>query len=217
MAFFADNFTGTDTTQLQSHAPDTGTSWTRLWGSQATLDWVITSNQINPETDADDGVIYTADATYPSADYDITCTLAAFSGTGNRSIYLLVRIQDEENMYGVRLRAGAGLSQLYKKVSGTWSALGSAFTVPAVASVMKLEIIGSALKFYDDGAEIASATDSDITAAGKAGIAAGGGTELVTTTDDANSFNAIDTLTVNDLGAATVVKDIIGGYIPFAR
>ena len=49
MAFFSDTFTDTDAVQLQSHAPNVGTSWTRLHGSNATVDFVITSNRANPE------------------------------------------------------------------------------------------------------------------------------------------------------------------------
>ncbi len=192
---FSDTFTGSDGTQLQSHTPDTGTSWTRLWGSNATVDWVITSNQTNPEVDSDDGSMYTADATYDSADYYIEWTLVTQGGT-TRVTYAFVRMQDQENMYAVRLVSGAGASQLYKKVSGTWTALGSTFTVPANGSVCKLEISGTTLTFYDDGVSVASATDSSISSTGKAGIGAGGGAELVTSTDDSHSSNVWDTLSV---------------------
>lgn len=194
---FSDTFTGTDATQLQSHTPDAGTSWTRLWGSTAGLDWVITTNQANPETSADNGVIYTADATYDSADYYIEWTLVTGPGVSTtRATYAFVRIQDQENMYGVRLLGSTGTCQLYKKVAGTWTALGSAFTVPANGSVCKLEIIGTTLTFYDDGVSVASASDSDISTAGKAGLGSGGGGELVTSTDDSNAANVWDTLTV---------------------
>lgn len=198
---FSDTCTDVDATQLQSHAPETGTGYTRLHGTQAALDCVITSNQINPESDADDGVIYTCDATYDSADYYFQWTLVALSTTAARSAIGLVRVQDVENMYAVYLRAGGNASSLYKKVAGTWSALGSGFTAPANGSVCKLEIIGTALKFYDDGVEIASASDSDIAATGKAGLAFGGGAELITSTDDAHSTNIFDTLTVVTTGA----------------
>lgn len=211
MAVFSDTFTGSTGTQLQSHTPDTGTSWTRLWGSVSTLDWVINaSNQATPETDADDGVIYTADATYPSADYKVEWDLVAGPGSSARTVYAMVRIQDQENMYAVRLISTASGSQLYKKVSGTWTALGSTFTVPANGSVCRLEIIGSALKFYDDGVEIASATDTDISAAGKAGLGAGGGAELVTSTDDSNASNIWDNFVVTSLGGTAYNQTVAG-------
>jgi len=205
--FFADNFTDTDAVRLEDHTPDTGTSWTRLWGSAAGLQWIITSNRAGSETDVNDGVIYTADATPPSADYDVIFTVVGLGASVARPMYIFVRVQDVDNLYGVKLAIGTSVCQLYKKVSGTWTALGTAFDEPANGSVCKLEIIGGALKFYDDGVEVASATDGDITVAGKAGIGSGGGAELVDTTDDAHAANIIDTLTANDLagGAAQLV------------
>lgn len=192
---FSDTFTDTDGVQLQSHTPDVGTSWTRLYGSNATIDWVIASNQATPETDQDDGSLYTADATYDSADYYAQWTLVA-STTGTRVVYAFVRVQDVDNLYAVRLLAGASACSLYTKVLGVWVAVGSGFTIPANGSVCKLEIIGTALKFYDDGVEVASATVLDISAAGKAGLGAGGGAELVTSTDDSHNANIWDSFSV---------------------
>ena len=203
MAIFSDTFTDTDGVLLQSHVPDTGTSWTRLWGTTNT-NAEINTNRCRSDGDLNSGVMYTADGTYPSADYDITCTMVTMVAANDRPIFLMVRIQDQENMYAVRLETTASESSLYKKVSGTWTAVGSLFTKPADGSVIKLEIIGTALKFYDDGVELASATVSDISAAGKAGIGFGGGAELVTSGDDGSTSNVIDTLTVNNLGGGAV-------------
>lgn len=200
--FFSDTFTeGSDTT-LASHAPDVGTSWSLLWndGAAPTLLVVAASDFLKGATVNNSGVIYTANATYPSADYDVTFTQTAGTNITTRPFYVFVRLADVDNMYAVRLVETAGGSQLYKKVAGAWTAIGSAFNGPASGSVCKLEIIGTALKFYDDGVEVASATVSDLSAAGKAGVGYGGGAELVTSTDDANSVWTIDTLTVNDLG-----------------
>src|SRR5262245_39276835 len=202
MPFFTDNFTDTDAVLLDAHTPDTGTSWTKVWSSAANAEAEISSNQCRSKGSLNNGSIYTADASYPSADYDITCTMVGLVAVNDRPIYLMVRVQDQENMYAVRLETTASESSLYKKVSGTWTAVGSLFTKPANGSVIKLEIIGTTLKFYDDGAELASATVTDHSAAGKAGIGFGGGAELVATTDDGSTSNIIDTLSVNDLGPA---------------
>lgn len=215
MAFFADNFTGTDGTTLQAHAPDTGTSWTRLWGTNAANDLEINGNACRPDANAGDaGLIYTADATYPSANYDITWTQVSLSTLLTHPFYAFVRIQDQENMYAVRLMTGTTACQLYKKVSGSWSALGSAFDEPVDGSVCKLEINGTTLKFFDDGVQVASATVSDISAAGKAGIGAGGGAELITSTEDLRTGHKIDSLTINDLGggASYTLTAAAGAY-----
>jgi hypothetical protein len=212
MGFFSDAFTEDVDTTLASHTPDVGTSWTLLWsdGSGPTLRADGDTDSLQSGSANNSGVIYTADATPPSEDYDLAITLVAGVGLAARPFYLFVRLQDQENMYAVRLTQATNGGLLYKKVSGTWTALGSAFTCPANGSVCKLEIIGSALKFYDDGVEIASATDTDITAAGKAGLGLGGGAELVTSTDDANSVWQWDTMVVTDLGGGAtqlVVQD----------
>lgn len=204
MGFFEDTFTVGADELLDAHTPDVGTSWTKLFQDASGPSWTVrnTNDACLVTTNVNDlGVIYTADATYPSADYDITFTLVAHSGTGARHWGVAVRVQDIENMYAVRLRNAAGACQLYKKVSGTWTAVGSTFDGPANGSVCKLEIIGTALKFYDDGAEVASATVSDISGAGKAALWAGGGTEMPVSTDDANSITEVDNWVVTDLGA----------------
>jgi hypothetical protein len=202
MAIFSDTFADTDGVVLQSHTPDVGTSWTRLWGSAAGVDAEINTNRCRSDGTLNSGVIYTADATYPSADYDITWTDVGLVALAARPMYAFVRIQDQENMYAVYLSKATNACSLYKKVAGTWTAVGSLFDEPADGSVCKLEIIGTTLTFYDDGVSVATATVSDHASAGKAGIGFGGGAELVTNGDDGSVSNIIDTLTVNDLGAA---------------
>ena len=156
MAFFSDTFTETSDTTLASHVPDVGTSWTLLWndGAGPTLTVIGASDTLKGATAANSGAVYTADATPPSANYDLTFTLVAGNTFTDRPYFVIVRLQDIENMYAVRLVQVAGASQLYKKVSGTWTALGSTFTGPADGSVCKLEIIGTTLKFYDDAVEV---------------------------------------------------------------
>jgi hypothetical protein len=197
---FNDTFTEGATTNLAAHTPDTGTSWTSIWSDTGFVLQVLSTGTVRCSANGGNiGMMYTADVTYPSANYE---TQFDFLGTfsGITPIYILARIQDQENMYAVRLvSSGFGNSQLYKKVAGTWSTLGGSFAV-ANGSVVKLSVNGSAIKVYDDGAEAVSVTDSDISAAGKAGIAHGGGTELAISTDDVRAFSMIDNFSVNDLG-----------------
>jgi hypothetical protein len=108
---------------------------------------------------------------------------------------------------------------MYKKVSGTWTAFGSFVTDPAVGDTVKLTVTGTGLEFFYNGVSKGTATDSDIAAAGKAGLAMGGGAELAASTDDILSTSAFDDFLVTDsTGGGTAVKDVIGtGFIPFAR
>jgi hypothetical protein len=202
--FFYDTFTAGATTSLASHAPDIGTSWTLLWDSGA----AVRVLQVEPTLDqlqgsgatGDYGLIYTADAVYPSANYEVQATFLT-TASAITPIYLLARVADVDNMYAVRLVTGAGGAQVYKKVAGTWSTLGSAVTI-ADGSVVMLSVDGTAIKLYDDAAEVVSVTDSDLAAAGKAGVAHGGAAELVTSTDDTAATSMLDTFSVTDLGAS---------------
>jgi hypothetical protein len=202
-AFFNDTFTEASTdTELSLHPPDTGTSWTRLWtdGANPRYSAIAANDRCKCSTTGNDsGVVYTADASYPSANYEVQATWTGGSAFLTRPLYLIARLQDIENMYALRLANVASGVQLYKKVSGTWTALGSAITV-AINSVVKLSVNGTAIKVYDDGVEVISVTDSDISAAGKAGLGVGGGAELVTSTDDANGSSEWDDFSVTDLG-----------------
>lgn len=211
---FSDTFTEAVNTTLASHVPTLGTAWVLLWNTTPRLLQVESvADQVRGDGNGgNQGIIYTADTTYPSANYEVQFTLVA-TITSIVPVYFFVRIQDQENMYAVRLVPGTGTCQLYKKLAGTWSTLGSLFDAPANGSVCKLIINGTSLSFEDDGVQVASATDGDISAAGKAGIGEGGGTELVVATDDIAATNFLDLYSVNDLGAggATTKHPIFGG------
>jgi hypothetical protein len=197
---FNDTFTEGVTTSLAAHTPDTGTSWTSIWSDTGFVLQVLNTGTVRCSANGGNiGMMYTADVTYPSANYEVQATfIATFSAI--TPIYLLARVTDQENMYAVRLVSGASGAQLYKKVSGTWSALGSAVTI-ADGSVVMLSVNGTAIKVYDDAAEVISVTDSDLAGTGKAGIAHGGGAELAIGTDDVRAFAMLDNFSVNDLGA----------------
>lgn len=209
---FSDNYTADSDTTLASRVPDTGTGYTRIWsdGSNPTLTVNAANDDLRGVTANNSGCIYTLDGSYPSADYDFVFTLKAVVSFTDRPFYVGVRCADQENLYAVRLTNVASGARLYKKVAGTWTPLGSAFSCPAAGSVCKLEIIGTALKFYDDGVEVQSVTDSSLSAAGEAMYGLGGGAELVTSTDDANSGWQIDSITVTDLGSSPVNLSGVG-------
>jgi hypothetical protein len=198
---FNDTFTEGVTTSLALHTPDTGTSWTLLWDGTAggfVLQVLAAGTVRCSGNTGNNGLMYTADATYPSANYEVQFTFIATFSTIT-PIYLCARMVDQENMYAVRLVTGAN-AQLYKKVSGTWSTLGSSVAI-ADNSVVMLSVNGTAIKVYDDAVEVISVTDSGISGTGKGGVAHGGGAELVTSTDDIRAFSMIDNFSVNDLGA----------------
>lgn len=211
MPVFNDTFTEAVQVNLEDHTPDTGTGWTKLWGTDTAIFFFIdpTNDVTAPTDELNKGCIYTADATYPSANYSVEadCNLDTYP----KVVYLLARVQDQENMYAVRFASRSLNGQLMKKVSGEWTYLGDSITLSN--GNLKLEVNETTIKVYDDDIQIISVTDTDITAAGKAGIAAGGGAELEDSTNDGSSVNTFDNFTVTDLGGSEVATEINPLYI----
>jgi hypothetical protein len=101
--------------------------------------------------------------------------ILAFSATTSASFFSAVfaRYVDEDNHYYVALRSDGKLA-IRRKLAGSNSSITSAIT-PATALVVdrwytiKLEIVGTTLKGYFDGALFATVTDASI-AAGKVAV-----------------------------------------------
>ena len=117
MAFFSDTFTDSDSVELSSHTPDTGTSWTAVFqDSGKSID--IQSNRANHVSALNGSAWYSADVIYPSADYRLQWTQTGVPGTAAQVFFAFVRQTDIENMYAVKIAGGVTDSQLYKKVTG---------------------------------------------------------------------------------------------------
>lgn len=194
---YNDTFTTASDHDLGVHSPDTGTSWTKIIAVdtssmivQASSDTVIGFGGLS------DGALFTADATYDSANYYVQVTQTV-GDSGDDPCILAVRIQDANNMYAVRFNNDA--SQLYKCVASTWSTVGTAGAGIANASVVKLDITGTTLTLYDDGVSIKSATVSDHSLAGKAGLGIGA---VILAGDDISSQEMDNFSVVTDTAAA---------------
>lgn len=200
MPIFQDTFTAGADGDLSAHTPDIGTSWTKVFGDSGIefIRVVAATDRATGTLGASVGVLYSADATYPSADYECYWTYVS-ALVGDDVAYLFVRLTDVDNFYAVRIAAGTSTSRIYKKVSGTFTALGTAFDGPTATDVVKLQVIGSTIKVFYNTTQKDSVTDTDITATGKAGVGMGGGAELVTSTDDIGSTE-FDDFNVSDLG-----------------
>lgn len=198
---FQDSFTEGSDTALSSHTPDVGTSWSLVWQTGASSKATVIASTDRCRTDAtvaNSGVMYSADATYSTADYEVSAVISA-GWTGTNKLYLIVRMQDQENMYALRIGTGASNTRMYKKVAGTWSAIGSFMTDPSIGDTVKIRVSGTTLTWYINGTLKDTQTASDHSAAGKAGIAMGGGAELAAATDDLLNTSAIDDFLVKDL------------------
>lgn len=205
--FFSDTFTDTAGTLLESHTPDTGTSWAKA--SPAPSSAVITASgraRIGGNTFG----YYYANATPGSAEYDVTSdfyaativTDAGITGRNNTA---------SQTMYRFRYRQGLTEWQLNKVVAGAVTNLATAgqTLTAGVTYALKLEIRDAAKKAYVDGVEVVSSTDNAITAADYAGLYLGG----LTTADDTRGFQ-FDNYHVSDPPAAAEDRTPLGIYIP---
>ena len=175
MAVFAeDNFTDTDGTALTSHTPDDGGSWTKhtLAGSGS---WDIRSNRIRSTGSTGTDAHFYHSGTPDSAEYDVEADIVRLGSTTPSATPGVTgrHSTSAETFYFARYNASPTFVwQLFKRVSGTFTLLGSysqSFSVGQSRTV-KLEIRDTAKKVYIDGTERISSTDNAITAAGKAGI-----------------------------------------------
>lgn len=90
------------------------------------------------------------------------------------------------------VRCTTSATTLFKYTSGTRVSVGTPASAVAANSVVKLECIGTSIKVYDDGVEIISTTDSDLSG-GQPGVWAYGG---------ASSFGALDDWEAGDVETA---------------
>lgn len=202
---FSEDFTATSGTLITALTPAIGDSWTSLI-KVGTGDIAVSGNAASANSSGlatDEGQLLTADATYSTADYEVSCLYSTRDTADDTSI-LAVRIQDADNMYA--LRWSTELFTLYKRTTGTWSTIGAdAGAVAAAAGLtITLQVVGSTIKTFVDTDEIHSVTDSDHSAAGKAGFGFGA---IIVSTDDCSSQD-IDTFLVEtvDAGGGTPLR-----------
>lgn len=206
--FFQDTFTAGSDEALSAHTPDIGTSWTNLWsGGGADFGVVALTDVVTGNTVDNDGVIYTADTTYATADYDVSIDIAALFGTG-ATFYLLARLQDQENMYGIRFGSN-GSNDIYKKVTGTWSLILTGTAGYTLATTVALRVQGTTIAQVNDGVVVDSVTDADIATAGKGGMAGGGGAELAISTNDWKSTAIFDNFSIATISTGTTGPSLL--------
>jgi len=172
---FNDTFTEGSITELSLHTPDTGISWTkiiaRLDGDEELR--VNTNGTASRNIGfSNDGVLYTADATYSTADYSVETEVAVID-TGDDWAMIAARVQSSTHMY--ILQYTSTTLELYSKTAASPSGtlIDSATMTISNGDIVKLEVIGSAIKGYVNDIEIVSGTNTDHAAAGKAGIGMG--------------------------------------------
>lgn len=177
---FRDAFVEAANTTLASHTPTTGTSWTNIISVGSSL-FQVNATDDNIETDGggglSDGCLYTADATYSSADYEVTVKTSGTTLESGDDPYILgARIADANNFY--ILYVNSGIYRITKRVTGTFTDLIAETAMPtadnmALGDLLSFIVNGTTLEFRVNGVLIASTTDAALSAAGKAGVGMG--------------------------------------------
>jgi len=180
--FVTDSFTeaGSNVDLSASHAGETGADWTdhpSYTGARLTVD--ATTDRVF----ATGSTAAYASGVPSSADYYVEGGFFIASNLAGTNICITGRMDTTANtMYGVRFNPDLGSSggqwQLFKIVSGTFTQLavwepGAAPTVGQTYTV-RLTMTGTGITVSIDSTQRMSVTDSSITAAGRAGIRAGG-------------------------------------------
>jgi hypothetical protein len=163
--FVNENFTGTDSTTVQANDAD----WTKH--GSATGDALISSNRARSNGSVQ--ALYYHAGTPASADYYVEGVIRRDSGvTSTEQGAVCGRIDTAANNRYDVVRVESGSFLLRKTIAGVDTTLDTyalALATPEEYTI-KLEMIGDQIKGYIDGVEQLSATDSSITAAGKAGF-----------------------------------------------
>jgi hypothetical protein len=172
--FVRETFTDADDTLLQSHTGELGATWTKH--PSYTGDTAITSNRARAGSGTTYAVYYSSGTT-PGADYDVLGdfrVVTATAGSAFDEVGLMGRMDTTADTYYAAYHVPGNTDEwwLYKGVAGVFTQLGTYAQALSASTTYagKLEMRGSAIKFYVDGVERISVTDSAITAAGKAGL-----------------------------------------------
>lgn len=169
-AFVQDSFTDTNATALQSHTGETGATWAKLTGF--TRDAQIQSNVLENLTNSD--AAYYASGAPASADYEVELDYS-WVNSGLATSEVLGRMDTSTgDFYSFYYRRDANQYRLRKRVGGTYTTLSSVSGSSPGSGVYinhRLALSGSNLEGFADDVSVLTATDSSLTAAGKAGLA----------------------------------------------
>lgn len=208
---YSHTFTGTNGTNFQDLAPDIGDGQSVFASTEAGNLKISNANSLRANTNNLN--VYTvyeleldSELTQNSADgeisYDCVGSWTGASSSHHPAWLAGVRVADANNMYGFASmydeNAGESMVYIYRKLAGTVTTLDSAQVDFAEGNNFKYRFIGDTLSILLDDVEVASATDSNITAAG--GVLFGQGAYF-DATHDICFDNRIDNLTYTEFVA----------------
>lgn len=172
---FSDSFTGSNGTDLVSHTPDTGTSWTEAIDTAGNLNIQIQSNQARASAFSESNTLaYVANPASTHADMRIEAKFAGLPTSNDDVFKFVVRYQDSNNFYACVFSWDSGNAYAVwfdKTVGGTVTDLTGGATPTIVAGdTVACQIEGTTLKILVNGTTILTDSDTSISTAGKAGM-----------------------------------------------
>lgn len=193
MSFVNDTFTDLNLTDLESHTGETGATWTKHATTSGNMRINNDGSTSTAFATASASVMYYASGSPASAEYDVESLgvkrigptavnfafLAGRMDTAAATVY--VAGFDFASSSWIIQKRVAGASTTLSTLAGTWPENGF--------KDLKFEIRDAYKKLFADGVEVGSTTDNTITAAGKVGIRAAGGSETYALF---NNFTATD-------------------------
>lgn len=179
----SDTFTDVDGTALQSHVPSGGGAWVRHSSSTAGGTHLIGSNRVYSSVASSIPVHY-HNHTPSTPNYLVEADVVLLTDNNSSTIGVAGRILTNAlTFYYARYTTSGDIFQLFKSIANVSTQLGT--SVAHILSVgvgtrLGLDMDGTLISMLIDGEVVMSATDSDITAAGRAGIRSNNASTLTT-------------------------------------
>jgi hypothetical protein len=173
VSFSSDDFTDSAGTVLSSHTPSGGGSWARNpTAIYAGIDVVVAANRVRIAQRG--STAYYHGGAPASADYDVSADIYVASASSVAGAAVVGRQSTSDGSgYAFGTLGSSGLWNLYRV--GTTGGVASLGTFSDTISTgttraIKLEMRGTTIKGYVDGTAVVTATNSTVTAAGKAAV-----------------------------------------------
>ncbi len=228
---FLDTFTESSTTALESHTPDTGAGWTKVFDDGDTNTWNVIGGtgvaSLNA-SDSDDGIMYLADTTPSSVNYEVRVDFQR-RDSGDDTFSIIIKYKDANNYYALQWSTSySTYCRLIRVEGGSIVNIQNNFgngvmnqTTDNLASGLKLRYIDGKLMVWDidptgyaafrGSYEVTTDfNDGDGGTYHKVGMALG---DLFGGTLDATSTWKIDKFEVKNLSAASVYAAATTHYI----
>jgi hypothetical protein len=184
VASFSDDFNRANSTDL-------GAGWVEVSG-----DWSIISNQLSSGS-AGGTIILRAAGAMATSDHSVQMTIAATAAVSHG-----VWARGNANItQGYLLRNDGTSWNLFSVVGGSFTSIGSYAAAAVAGDVVKLQVVGTAIKGYINGTLRISVTDSAVTTGTSVGVRAESTSSL--RFDD---FTAADVVNGATLGIASATE-----------